>query len=201
MMLGENEMAALKTSTIVVLCGLLTAASPANASPNLLRNGSFDTIDNGGVGHLVGQGCGPNGNEPSGAKYWVLCNDQAANTSSARVSSTLVNGGWMMHVTTDSVQGGSGLVQTLQTGVNPTQYLCVWLKVISGAVAIGAGDASSTADGAVMLNHGTWEVLNVGNNPSAPTVSEAVIFSYEGPAEFYVESAKLSGSHGQCVPQ
>ena len=189
-----------RTSIIVVLLSVFAVVLPANATGNLLLNGKFHGEDNGGVGQLIGQGCGPNGLQPSGATHWVLCNDIAATTNSDREPSTLVNGGWMMHVTTNSPQGGSGIVQTFQPAANPTQYLCVWLNVVQGEVGVGAGDGSLTAISAVMLNQGTWEVLNVGNNPSAAQVSEVVIFSYGGPAEFYVGRAKLSSSHGQCAP-
>jgi hypothetical protein len=176
------------------LCAILAVSSSAFAS--VLHDGAFNTPDNGGVGQMSGYGCAP-----SGASYWLLCNDdQAATTSSDLEPSTRVPGGTMMHVITNSPSGSSGLDQTFAAVTSP-QYLCVWVYVISGKVGVGAGDGSSTVSDVIELNQGTWEVLNAGSNPGAPAVSEVVLFSYNGPAEFDIESARLGSSQSQCHAQ
>ena len=108
----------------------------------------------------------------------------------------MVRGGTMLHVKA----GGDrdGIAQAYFTSNSKQQYACAWIYLVSGEVAIGSG-ASGGQLGAVLLEGGAWEVLNISSIGSP--VTEMEIYAVGGPAEFYVESASVSSSQAQCKPQ
>jgi hypothetical protein len=179
--------------TIAAAAALLALAPAAQAATNDLVNPAFNRpcLSQEGV-HcigLLGQG-----HTPSDAKFWDIYNTTNGATQTELEPSTLVPGGKMLHVNTTT--GGNGIAQL--TSVSGAAYFCVWLKANSGAVSIAAGNGIGAPPAAILLNQGTWEVLNLG--ASANPVTAVTIYSYGGAADFDVESASLSLSHGQCVP-
>ena len=85
------------------------------------------------------------------------------------------------------------------TGPN-TAYACVWVYLVSGSVGIGVGNGGATNGNDVQLNKkGSWEALEVSNAVSP--ANSIVIMSVGGPADFYVESARVDTTRVPCKPQ
>jgi len=171
---------------------IMAAAHPALAATNLLSNPAFNKPSGTGPTSFTGLY-----NAPSAALDWEVFNNTDATTTTALEPSTKIRGGTMIHVTTGGTN--NGLAQVFTQGGDGSKYSCAWIYVVSGAVGIGAGDGGGAGFGAAMFQTGAWEVLNVSGN-SKP-VTEMLIYSYGGGAEFYVESASVSSSQSQCKPE
>jgi hypothetical protein len=146
------------------------------------------------------------GSGPSAAQDWIVFNDNASTntTELVPVASGPPGGktsGNLMHVTTTNIGGydgiGQNFVPTSATGLLNV-FTCDWIYIKHGAVGIGTGWYARTTIDATLFKNGSWEVLNVGN--SFQPATNTIIYSPNGPAEFYVASVRVSTSHEQCGP-
>jgi hypothetical protein len=179
-----------RATCAALIAASMVAAHPARAANNLLLNPAFNTPS--GTGPTSFTGIGPG---PSAALDWEVFNNTDATTTTDLEPSTLVRGGTMIHVVAGADR--DGLAQAYFQSNGHTQYACAWIYLVSGTVAIGAG-LDGGQFGALLLDTGAWEVLNV-SAVGSPT-TEMELYASGGPAEFYVESASVSDSHGQCKP-
>lgn len=175
--------------SMLVLVSLAGWQSPAQAA-TLLVNGNFQ------LGQAAGAG-------QSAAKNWTVgANILGTTVQTKLLPSTLVNGGRMIHVTTDGAR--SGLVQVFgPLGQGPGKvYACAWIYVVKGQVAIGTGNGGNTGSDVVLWKTGSWERLEVSNGVSP--ANEFIIYAVShGGAEFYVESAEIHVRHSPvcCTPK
>ena len=181
------------------LAGLLLglAVGTGAHAADLLSNGKFDVV--GPWGPLVVNP--PNsGNGATAALDWLAAKNNAGTTVTELMPSTRVNGGTMMRVQVDGERNGlQQLFGAFDTGPR-TAYACVWIYLVAGSVGIGVGNGGGTNGNDVQINKkGTWEPLQV-TNAAAPANS-IVIMSVGGPAEFYVESARVDTWRAPCKPQ
>jgi hypothetical protein len=177
----------------------LEASHPALAR-NLVANGNFEIPFGAGPTKLVTDASGGNG--PSAAEGWNAFNDNAGTTTTElRLWSDVPGGkmnwdGYVIHVTTTSTQ--AGIFQRFASTGPSHVYTCDLIYINSGAVGIGTGFGTHTAIDATLSKTGSWEVLNVGNT-FEPAIN-TIIYSQNGPADFYVKSVSVSDSHDQCNP-
>lgn len=177
---------------VLAAAALAALVTPRAASAaNLLANPHFSVPSGDGPTSLTGA----NVSGPSAAANWLVWNNTDATTMTELLPSTKIAGGTMIHVTTSG--NYNGLYQTFSGNAGP-DYACAWVYVRSGQVAIGAGFGADTGASVVLLKQGSWEVLNVSN--AASPVTETIIYSENGPAEFYVASASVGTSQAQCKP-
>ncbi|MFO1049537.1 MAG: hypothetical protein U1E52_16780 [Geminicoccaceae bacterium] len=162
---------------------------------NFLTNPAFNVLGPSGIStSFTGGGLGG----PSAADKWLVWNNSTGTTVTKLVDSTRVSGRRMLYVATDGTR--NGLFQNWCCAVLPPKvYGCAWIYVLSGRVGIGTGFGGGTVHDAVLTKTGSWEVLNVGNG-SSPAI-EMIVYSYLGPARFYIESARVARSHDQCRPE
>jgi hypothetical protein len=173
--------------------GLATAPQGASAA-NLLKNSDFDTPSGTGPTSFTGLG---NGGQ-SAARDWTVYNNNEGTTTTELLPSTLVEGGTMIHISASGAD--DGIYQTFTPAQGQTTS-CAWIYVISGAVAIGAGQyVSDVAQDAALLDIGEWQpiTVNAGNQPAGIMI---IYSSYFGSAEYYGESASISSSTAQCKPK
>jgi len=182
--------------------GACQATPPPVYSGNLLFNARFNRV--GPEGPLVVKNIPGNG-VTAARRWWALATGSIINntpgiTTTELLPSTIVSGGTMLHVITDTDK--NGLVQVfgaIDTGPE-TAYACLWIYLVSGSVGIGIGNGGNTNGNDVVLNKtGSWEVLQVSNAHSP--VNEIVIASLGGGAEFYVENARVSVNRRNCKPR
>jgi hypothetical protein len=178
--------------TGAVAAGLFFSTSSAGAA-NLAANGSFDAPSGAGSTGYTETGNGG----ISTAADWIVFNDTRG-TTTQQAPFTLVPGGTELLV---SVTGASdGIVQTgTLKALNKIEHACIWVFVQSGAVMVGPGNGGLTTGGAAILKQNSSEVPNVTNNDLS--VNEFVIYSYNGPASFAIESESLGASRAQCKPK
>jgi hypothetical protein len=155
---------------------------------NMLQNPSFETLGpDGSPTSLTGKFVLGN----SAAQDWFVWNNSDATTTTELLSSTLPGGGTnMIHFTTDG--GRNGLIQYfLPSSTGPDHVIgSAWIYVLSGQVQIGTGDDGSTLGDAFSTTTGEWELLHAPNGV-APA-NEFIIYSYNGPVEFYADNASVS---------
>ena len=176
------------TTLVLALAGCLAAASaPASAGGNnLLENSKFE--EQSGPSSTV-TSVGEFFLGESVAKHWFVFHNTPATTTTSLVPSTIFPGGTMLKVKTTG--GSNGVEQILgATGTGPA---CVkhgaWIYIESGAVLIGAGNGGSTGVDVIVDTQREWKFIET-DNTTCP-VNLMVIYSWGGPAEFYVDNAFL----------
>ena len=95
----------------------------------------------------------------------------------------------MLHVSAGS---GAGLFQRfLPIDTGPTQvFASSWIYVLTGQVGIGTGNDGNTHLDILTSGTGYWEFLQAPNGISP--ANEFIIYSFNGPAEFYAENAGVT---------
>lgn len=192
----SNRLARRRSHLALAMAVSLGALHPASAgAENFLTNPAFNIVGPaGGSTSFTGGGSGG----PSAAASWNVWNNTSGTSVTKLVDSTRVRGGRMLYVATDGAR--NGLFQNWCCAVLPPKvYGCAWIYVLSGRVGIGTGFGGGTVHDAVLTKTGSWEVLNVGNG-SSPAI-EMIVYSYGGPARFYIESARVARAHDQCRPE
>ena len=187
-----------RTINAVILSTVLWVAGIAPAyAVNLLNNSAFDVA--GPEGLFVIKPV-PDGNGVTAAQDWSAPGNTPGATITELLSSTLVDGGAMIHVITDGDRNGLAQVfGDFDTGP-ATAYACVWVYLVSGSVGIGIGNGGDTNGDDMVLNKtGSWEVLQVSNGHSP--VNTIAILSLGGGAEYYVESARVDVNRHRCQPK
>ncbi len=131
---------------------------------------------------------------PSAARYWNVYATSRVRTE--LVPSTRRPGAKMLHVIVEGPN--SGIVQSWgRAGTGPNRARTdVWLYLVRGAVQSGSGATANAAARAVTRQTGVWEHAS-GFNVTCP-VADTIIFSYEGPAEFYVDEVTITPVEGEC---
>ena len=179
----------------LIVGGLLAGLFASGASATFLDNGSFEIAGpNGSVTSFTGSSSGGG----SAADRWGVFNNTDASTTTELVPSTLAGGGdWMIHVTTDGARNGlNQLFDGFDMG--PADVTAsAWVYVVSGEVGIGTGNQGNTAIDTVSTTNGQWELLEAPNQ-SSPANAMIIFSSEAGPAEFYVEMARVVPEPG-CV--
>jgi hypothetical protein len=138
---------------------------------------------------------------PSAAASWSTWNNNPGTTTTELLRSTYPGGGTnMIHVQTTG--GANGLVQVFappnggSTNVSATAYV----YVLSGQVYLGTGNGGDTLVDAISTKTNTWERLQASNGVSP--ANELIIYSYRGPANFYVGYASVTDSgHTAGAPE
>jgi len=167
---------------------------------NLLFNSSFDSV--GPLGPFTNQNTAHSpGN--SAADQWNTWMNSSGFLDTELLPSEFVPGGTMIHVTTNGA--GNGLTHVWNApGNGPnTVYACAWIFILSGEVGIGTGNGGNTSFDMVLMKAGSWEVLQVSNGVSP--ANELIIYSHNGGAEFFVESAEIYANQSAfnqpaCLP-
>jgi len=169
-----------RVARAALVAGALLAGTAATARADSLDgvlNIGFEEKDPLGPSTLVGQYI----SGPSAAKNWKVWNNSYGTTTTKLVNSTLPGGGKkMLHVKTDG--RNNGLFQYFTPHDSYTAEIDVF--VLSGQVSLWLGhnptywarDYSSTT--------GQWERLSASYDGG---VQQIVLYSYLGPAEFYLD--------------
>jgi hypothetical protein len=219
-MLAKISMVRKLSSTIAGSGAMLVAcsiAAPAAYAGNLLPNGNFQTPAPGiAPGVVVSYTTPPGGSvadpQSAAAGWFMFINDSGGNTMTTElVPSTFPHapaGTMMLHVTV-SIQD-SGLFGYTPRAYRGALFTCVWVYINHGAVGVGSGLEAYTEPNATMDRQGAWEFLDVGNQGTGPTRATNTTVIYAEPsrydanptpvADFYVQTATLSGVHGACKP-
>ena len=162
-------------ATLVLFAGAAVAA-------NVLSNPDFST---GGPDSTITGAPVPGG---SAAPPWTTWNNSAATTTTKHLPFFMGRRG-VIHVTTTGAS--NGLVQVwkpINTG--PTKVAnSASIFVKSGKVGMGTGNGGNTGVSAFTTGTGRWEIIK-GTNSVCPA-NETIIYSVDGPAEFYVDSASV----------
>ena len=162
-------------ATLVLFAGAAVAA-------NVLSNPDFST---GGPDSTITGAPVPGG---SAAEHWTTWNNYAGTTTTKHLLFYMGRRG-VIHVTTTGAS--NGLVQVwkpINTG--PTKVAnSASIFVKSGKVGMGTGNGGNTGVSAFTTGTGRWEVIK-GTNTVCPA-NETIIYSVDGPAEFYVDSASV----------
>jgi len=162
-------------ATLVLFAGAAVAA-------NVLSNPDFST---GGPDSTITGAPVPGG---SAAPPWTTWNNYAGTTTTKHLLSFMGRRG-VIHVTTTGAS--NGLVQVwkpINTG--PTKVAnSASIFVKSGKVGMGTGNGGNTGVSAFTTGTDRWEIIK-GTNSVCPA-NETIIYSVDGPAEFYVDSASV----------
>lgn len=192
-MTSRNPLTARRVAGL--LLGLATLGQ-AHAA-DLLSNGTFNQV--GPWGPMVVNPPG-SGNGATAALDWLALKNTDGTTITELLGSRRVPGGKVMRVQVDGERNGlQQLFGPFDSGPT-TAYACVWIYLVSGSVGIGVGNGGATNGNDVQLNKkGSWEALEVSN--AASPANSIVIASVGGPADFYVESARVDTTRVNCKPQ
>jgi hypothetical protein len=124
----------------------------------------------------------------SAAPPWTTWNNSPATTKTEYLKSYMGRSG-VIHVMTTGAN--NGLVQVwkpINTG--PTKVVhsaSIFIK--RGKVGMGTGNGGNTGVSAFTSHTGRWETIQ-GTNTVCPA-NETIIYSTDGPADFYVDSASV----------
>jgi hypothetical protein len=163
---------------------------PLIGEKNVLSNPNFNIVGpNGPSTTFTGTGYGGY----SSAANWTVFNNKSATTNTKLVPSTFPSGGsQMIHVTTTS--DSNGLVQVYRAfNTGPKRAIAgIWVFVRNGKVGMGIGNGGNTsiATNTISSTINQWEHLQ-SQNLNAPA-NEFIIYSIDGPADFYVASACIT---------
>ena len=161
--------------TLVLFAGSAVAA-------NVLTNPDFSI---GGAASTITGAPVPGG---FAAPPWTTWNNSAATTTTNHLPLFMGRRG-VIHVKTTGAS--NGLVQVwkpINTG--PTKVAnSASIFVKSGKVGMGTGNGGNTGVSAFTTGTGRWQVIK-GTNTVCPA-NETIIYSVDGPAEFYVDFASV----------
>lgn len=158
------------------------ALSEGVALANVLNNPGFAT---GGAPSTITGAPVPGS---SAAPPWTTWNNSAATTTTNHLPLFMGHSG-VIHVKTTGA--GNGLVQVwapINTGPSKVTHSAI-VFVKSGKVGIGTGNGGNTGVSAVTSSKNQWETIR-GVNSVCPA-NETIIYSVDGPAEFYVDTAAV----------
>ncbi len=176
------------TRALTLLALLFATPAAADELNTDLANSSFEVV--GPIGAQTSF-TGAGGGGHSAADSWTVFNNTAGTTTTELTGSTLPKAGArMIHVTTDGAR--NGLVQVFgpyNTG-SPSVLAQVRVFVVSGQVGAGTGNGGNTGLDTLSTTTGQWELLQAPNHFSP--ANEFIVYSANGPAEFYVELASVS---------
>lgn len=174
----------------VVMSALVILAGPAGA--NVLTNPNFSTS---GPDSTITGSPVPGG---SAAPPWTTWNNSAATTTTKHLPSFKGRSG-VIHVTTTGAS--NGLVQVwapINTGPSKVVHSAS-IFVKSGKVGMGTGNGGNTGVSAFTIGTGRWEIIK-GTNTVCPA-NETIIYSVDGPADFYVDFASVEVVSSAPCPQ
>lgn len=177
--------------TVVMVTLVIFAGS---ALANVLKNPDFSDSDKMPDSSITGK---PVPGE-SAAKYWTTWNNSDATTTTKHLPSFMGRRG-VIHVNTTGPS--NGLVQVwapINTGPSKVTN-SAWIFVKSGKVGMGTGNGGNTGVSAFTTGKGRWEKIK-GTNSVCPA-NETIIYSVDGPAEFYVDSASVEVVSKAPCPQ
>jgi hypothetical protein len=192
--------ALLKYITGVIPVVVLLFASVTNARADfMLSNGSFDTSNPNYTGKPLTGSAVPG---YSAAANWGTWNNTSATTATQLIASPFPGGSsHMIHVETTGTR--NGIVQVFAPiNSGPTNVLATaYVYVLSGRVSLGTGNGGDTGADAISKTTNQWERLQAGNGISP--ANELVVYSYGGPANYYVAYTSISvgGGHTAGVPE
>jgi hypothetical protein len=173
----------------LVFLALFALATIAAAQSNLLTNPSFELVGPSGPSTTL-NGAGATG-WYSAADSWYTWENPAGTIQTDLVASTDPNGGTrMLHVYTTC--DSCGIFQMSgPSNQGPAQVnFSVDVYVVQGCVGFGAGNGGNTYITASTCVHNRWITLK-GRNGVSP-VNEFIVYSYRGPAEWYVDAASVT---------
>jgi hypothetical protein len=153
-----------------------------SALANVLKNHDFSI---GGPESTITGAPVPGG---SAAQHWTTWNNSAATTTTNHLPVFMGRRG-VIHVKTTGAT--NGLVQVwapINTGPSKVVHSAT-IFVKSGKVGMGTGNGGNTGFNAFTTHTGRWETIS-GENTVCPA-NETIIYSADGPAEFYVDSASV----------
>lgn len=176
--------------SFAVLATLVLFAGSAVA--NVLSNPNFST---GGPPTTLTGAPVPGG---SAAPPWTTWNNSPATTKTEHLATYMGRSG-VIHVITTGAS--NGLVQVwapINTGPSKVVHSAS-IFVKRGKVGIGTGNGGNTGVSAITRSTGRWETIR-GTNSVCPA-NETIIYSTDGPAEFYVDSASVEVVSQDPCPQ
>ncbi|GAB3061297.1 hypothetical protein GCM10027053_24470 [Intrasporangium mesophilum] len=132
------------------------------------------------------------GRSPSLGRDWQVVNTKGGRTEARLEPAARAAHGWQLHVVADKPR--SGVAQTFASkGDAPSAAeASAWVYVVSGQVSLAAGPGGSMKPGALSTTIGRWELLAAA--ASKAPVTQLVVLSHGGPAEFIVDGGAVRAS-------
>jgi hypothetical protein len=164
------------------------------AGSNIVPNPSFETVGpNGNSTTFTGLG----GGGPSAAANWLIFNNSNTTTTTELCpggpncagAPSPIDGSEVMHIVTGGLN--SGIFTTFPANNGPV-IESLWVYVVSGQAGMGAGNGANTVFEASTAITGSWVLLSNPNIANPSPISEYIIYSKAGGANFFVDVAGVN---------
>ena len=161
-----------------------TLGAPAVA-PNLLVNPSLALASRTVTDATVSKA----GRSPSLGRDWQVVNTKGGRTEARLEPATRAAHGWQLHVIANKPRSGVAQTFASKTDAPTAAAASAWVYVVRGQVSLAAGPGGTMKPGALSTTTGQWELLTA-TSTKAP-VTQLVLLSHDGPAEFIVDGAAI----------
>src|ERR1039457_228553 len=163
------------------------------AGANIVPNPSFETV--GPSGNSTTYTGSANGGA-SAALTWLVFNNTSSTTTTELCpggpncagAPAPIDGSEVMHIITGGSNNG---IYTTFAPYNGPVIESLWVYIVAGQAGMGAGNGASTSFELSTSTTGSWVLLSGPNTLNAPPISEYLIYSKGGGANFFADIASI----------